>query len=206
MPKDHGIEAVFLDRDGVINENRDAHVCAWEEFRFLPGSLDAIAQLSAAGVRIFVVTNQAVINRGGMSHGQLHAIHERMSFEIRRHGGCIESVLYCPHRPEEGCTCRKPQPGLLLWAAREHRLDLAHTVVIGDALADIEAGKAAGCETVLVLTGRGRDQFTTAWKTGKTGFSLAPDLESAVDALLTRGLTEHASDRYALKPTVALAN
>ncbi len=178
------VKAVFLDRDGVINENRPDHVKSWSEFRFLPGSPEAIARLSGAGVRVFVITNQAIINRGMVSKDEVDAINLRMMAELQRRGGRLEAVAYCPHRPEEQCDCRKPRPGLLLSLAKEYGLDLGETVLVGDALTDIEAATAAGCRAVLVMTGRGQEQFAKASATGKNGFAVARDLAAAVDLLL----------------------
>ena len=178
------VRAVFLDRDGVINENRNDHVKDWSEFRFLPGAAKAVARLSQAGLLVFVITNQAIVNRGLVSHHTIDAINQQMAREIERLGGQIHSIAYCPHRPEEGCTCRKPQPGLLLEIANQYNLDLREAVLIGDALTDIEAGLAVGCEAILVLTGRGPDQLTLAATSGKSGFTVARDLSTAVDLLL----------------------
>src|SRR5579859_3809461 len=106
------MSTVFLDRDGVINYNRADHVKSWSEFEFLPGSLQALASLRKANYRVFVVTNQAVINRGIVDQAVVEHIHMQMLEHISRAGGRIEAVLYCPHRPEENCFCRKPLPGL----------------------------------------------------------------------------------------------
>jgi D-glycero-D-manno-heptose 1,7-bisphosphate phosphatase len=178
------MNTVFLDRDGVINRNRDDHVKTWEEFSFLPQSLMAIARLSRAGFRIFVITNQAVINRGLVARDTVDDINEKMMSEVARWGGRIEATAYCPHRPDEDCSCRKPRPGLLLDLARVHGLDLSQSVVVGDALSDIQAGQAAGCQTILVLTGRGREQLRLARASGRNGFRVAGDLFSATDVLL----------------------
>jgi len=180
------MQAVFLDRDGVINENRADHVKCWSEFRFLPGAIDAIARLSQTGVRVFVVTNQAIVNRGLVSRETVDGINHRMVREIAARGGCVEAVAYCPHRPDERCYCRKPQPGLLLRLARGHRLRLTDSVVIGDALSDLQAGAAVGCRTVLVLTGRGRDQLPQFKVAHVDRLTVALDLNAAVDLLLGR--------------------
>jgi D-glycero-D-manno-heptose 1,7-bisphosphate phosphatase len=180
------MRAVFLDRDGVINENRADHVKDWSEFRFLPGAPEAIVRLSRAGVGVFIISNQAIVNRGMVSRTTVEAVNRRMIREIERRGGRVSGVAYCPHRPDERCTCRKPRPGLLLRLARHHGLDLREAVVIGDALTDIEAGQAAGCRTILVLTGRGREQLALAEAAGRNGFSVAPDLGAAIDAMLRR--------------------
>ena len=178
------LSAVFLDRDGVINENRDHHVTSWQEFRFLPGALEAVTRLSRAGVRVFVVTNQAIINRGVVSQALVDSINWRMVSEIRRKGGIVEGIACCPHRPEEKCGCRKPKPGMLIDLARRHAVDLTRAALIGDALTDIEAGQAAGCRTVLVLTGRGRRELERATAAGKHSFIVAPDLSAATKLLL----------------------
>lgn len=177
-------QAVFLDRDGVINENRGDHVKSWSEFRFLPGAAKAIGRLSQAGYRIFVVSNQAVINRGLASRDDVDTVNTYMLRELDQLGARIEGVAYCPHRPDQNCPCRKPRPGLLLKLAEEFTIDLEKAVVIGDALSDIEAGQAAGCETILVLTGRGREQLEQANAAGIDDLVVANDLNTAADLLL----------------------
>jgi D-glycero-D-manno-heptose 1,7-bisphosphate phosphatase len=178
------MRAVFLDRDGVINENRPDHVKCWAEFRFLPGALDAIRRLTEAGLLICVVTNQAVINRGLVPRVTVDAINRQMVSEIERHGGRIAAVAYCPHRPEERCRCRKPQPGLILDLMARYRLEPHECVVIGDALSDLDAGRAAGVASILVRTGRGREQLALALAGGRFGLTVAADLPAAVDHLL----------------------
>lgn len=150
--------AVFLDRDGVINENRDDYVKDWTEVRFIPGALEALARLSSLPFSIVLITNQSAIGRGILTLEQVESIHRRLVTEIQVHGGRIDGVYYCPHHPDAGCDCRKPQPGLLYRAARELELDLARSYLIGDAISDVEAALAAGCRPILVLTGRGREQ------------------------------------------------
>ncbi|MEI8305826.1 MAG: HAD-IIIA family hydrolase [Chloroflexales bacterium] len=153
------MRAIFLDRDGVINENRADHVAAWEQFLLIPGSLEALAVLTQCGFRIFIVTNQACINRGLVERTTVDAIHRRLAQIAQDHGARIDDVRLCPHRPDEGCRCRKPQPGMLLDLAREHVIDFARTTMIGDALSDIAAGRAVGSQTVLVRSGRGVEQY-----------------------------------------------
>jgi len=145
---------IFLDRDGVINEERSDYVKNWQEFRFLPGALQAIARLSKAGLRIFVISNQSVINRGLASLEDVEEIHHRMKNDVERAGGMIEGILYCPHTPEKNCECRKPRPGLLEKAAKIYGLELERCYLIGDKLSDVAAGQAVGCHCVLVQTGR----------------------------------------------------
>ncbi len=145
---------IFLDRDGVINANRDDHVKSWHEFRFLPGALEGLRLLTEHGYRIFIVTNQAAINRGLIARATLEEIHQRMVRTAAAYGARIAGIRCCPHRPDEACACRKPQPGMLLDLAAAYSIDLGQTYLVGDAHSDIAAGQAAGCRTVLVLSGR----------------------------------------------------
>jgi D-glycero-D-manno-heptose 1,7-bisphosphate phosphatase len=189
------VKAVFLDRDGVINENRATHVKSWSEFRFIPGAREAIARISQTGYRAFVITNQAIINRGLATHEEINAINQRMIDEIQRHGGRIDAVAYCPHRSDEDCGCRKPKPGLLFSLSAQFGIDLAGSVVIGDAISDVEAGRAAGCKAILVLTGRGDEQLKLASTTHRATFRVAPDLGAAVRLLLDSEKVEDAIGR-----------
>jgi len=148
--------AIFLDRDGVLNRNDADHVKCWSEFSFLPHTLAALRRLARLPASIITITNQAVVNRGLASTSAIEEIHWRMTHQVLAAGGRIDHVYYCPHRPDERCACRKPEPGLLLAAAAEHDIDLSRSVFVGDALTDVIAGKRAGCGTVLVMTGRGR--------------------------------------------------
>lgn len=145
--------AVFVDRDGVINEERRDYVTRWGEFHFLPGAIQALASLARAGLDVFVITNQSAIHRGITTPQEVRRLHRRMVAAIHGAGGRVRGVYVCPHRPDEECTCRKPQPGLLLRAAAEHGLDLAGCYLIGDKVSDMEAGLTVGCRCLLVLTG-----------------------------------------------------
>ena len=175
---------VFLDRDGVINENRPDHVKSWAEFRFLPGVREAIARLTRSRVRVFIMTNQAIINRQLVPVSVLEDMHYRMVREIEAEGGRIEDIAYCPHRPDECCACRKPQPGLIFNLAAKHQVDLRDAVVIGDGLTDLQAGEAARCRKILVLTGRGKDQLQLIGD-AEQKFTVAADLPAAVDLVLS---------------------
>lgn len=175
--------AVFLDRDGVINENRPDHVKSWSEFRFLPGAAEAVARLTRLQVPVFIITNQAIINRRVVPVEVVEDVHRRMRNHIEAHGGHVVDIAYCPHRPDEGCICRKPQPGMILSLAAKHQLDLREAVVIGDFLTDIEAGRAAGCRTIMVQSGRGREQLKQLGDVEQT-FAVAADLSAAVDLVL----------------------
>lgn len=150
---------VFVDRDGVINQNRADHVLAWKDFEFIDGSIKALSLLYKAGYQVVVVTNQAAISRGLISLQDLDHIHHRMMEQIIKGGGKVKSVLYCTHLPTAGCNCRKPKPGLLLQAAQMFNIDLANTWLIGDHTTDMQAAQAAGCKPLLVLTGRGQSAY-----------------------------------------------
>ena len=130
------MSTIFLDRDGVINENREDYVKSWSEFPFLPGSREAIAKLTKAGHRIVVCTNQAGIARGSVSMKTVDEINFRMMTSISEVGGRIEKVYYCPHGKNEDCACRKPRPGMLLRARDELDLDMLDAVFIGDSITD----------------------------------------------------------------------
>jgi len=144
-------EASFLDRDGVINRRIVCgYVMSWDQFEFLPGALDALHNLSDFGRPIFVITNQSCIGRGLVTAIEIERIHACMCDEIKRHGGTIDGVYVCPHRPDKDCSCRKPRPGLLLRAAREHDVDLERSWMVGDSASDVRAGQSAGCRTILV--------------------------------------------------------
>jgi D-glycero-D-manno-heptose 1,7-bisphosphate phosphatase len=175
---------VILDRDGVINEERCDYVKNWSEFRFLPGALEAIASLTRAGFPIVVISNQSAINRGLTTTNDVEDIHRCMLGEIEKAGGEVEAVLYCRHKPEERCECRKPSPGLLRKAAHERGLELARCYLIGDKLSDIEAGQAVGCHCVLVRTGIGVGQHASAKTDTAVNCRICADISEAADWII----------------------
>jgi histidinol-phosphate phosphatase family protein len=156
------MKTIFLDRDGVINRNppNKGYVRKWAEFTFIPNARKAIRELTESGYRIIVITNQAGIGRGLYSEQSLADIHSRMVDEISKTGGTIDAVYYCPHHPDAGCECRKPKPGMLIRAAREHNIELSNAYLIGDVPTDIEAGQRVGTTTLLVLTGLGQESYS----------------------------------------------
>lgn len=173
--------ALFLDRDGVIIENRSNHVRAWQDVAFLPGALSALSALANSDYRVIVVTNQSVIGRGLVSAQDVIDIHQRIVAVVAQRGGRIDASYMCPHAPEDECACRKPQPGLLLQAANEWDIDLAQSIMIGDALSDLAAGQAAGVgQTVLVRTGRGRQQEQLLSGERGNGIVVTDDLRAAL--------------------------
>jgi D-glycero-D-manno-heptose 1,7-bisphosphate phosphatase len=146
---------VILDRDGVINEDSDAYIKSSDEWRPIPGSLDAIALLTRHGYKVVVVTNQSGIARGLFTQATLDAIHDKMRRLTERAGGRIEDIFFCPHAPQDACSCRKPQTGLFLAFARKHAVELNGVPAVGDSLRDVEAALAVGAKPILVKTGKG---------------------------------------------------
>ena len=147
-------KAVFLDRDGVVNVDR-GYVHRVEDFEFIADTPQALSRLQRAGWALVVVTNQSGIGRGRFGETDYQRLSAHMRSELQRSGVELDAVLHCPHRPDEGCNCRKPAPGMLLSAAAEAGLDLPASVMVGDKLADLQAGRAAGvARCVLVLSGK----------------------------------------------------
>lgn len=179
-------KAVFLDRDGVINVDRPESVCNLSEFVFIPGSIEAIAELTRRGFTIFIITNQSAVGRGLLDSDELDRITAYMTDKIRSGGGDIAGIYFCPHRPEEGCQCRKPEPGLILQAARDHGIDLFSSVMVGDRAGDIESAGRVGCAlTVLVGPEAGREMRILSEK-GFTPDAVLPDLSRAADWIMSR--------------------
>ena len=143
---------IILDRDGVLNVRppRAEYVCRPEDFRWLPGAREALAAFNRAGWRVLVVSNQPGIARGRMTVDDLAAVHRRLCGEAEAAGGRIDRIYYCPHGWNEGCACRKPAPGMLFQAQRDHHLDLTRTTFLGDDERDGQAAEAAGCPFGLV--------------------------------------------------------
>jgi D-glycero-D-manno-heptose 1,7-bisphosphate phosphatase len=149
------MKLVILDRDGVINYDSASFIRRPEEWKPLPGSLEAIARLAQAGFHVVVATNQSGIGRGLFEMATLNAIHARMHREVSLAGGRIDAIFFCPHAAEAGCECRKPKPGLLLEIARRFNTSLRDVPCVGDSLRDLQAAAAAGAQPVLVRTGKG---------------------------------------------------
>jgi D-glycero-D-manno-heptose 1,7-bisphosphate phosphatase len=185
--------AIFLDRDGVIIENRPAHVLGWDDVQFLPGALQALAAISATPHKIVIATNQSAVGRGLLTLAEAERLSERIVAQVAASGGRIDAVYMCPHRPADECDCRKPRPGLVLRAAAELGLDLGRSLLIGDALTDLAAGEAAGIPTLaLVKTGRGRDQLEMAGAADQRSFAVFEGLPAALGGLLQRdGIPGH---------------
>lgn len=150
------MKLVILDRDGVINEESDAYIKSPGEWIPLPGSLEAIARLSQAGYRVFVVSNQSAVGRGLIAPGELLDILSLMQRECAALGGRIDGVEFAPEHPDEATDLRKPAPGMLRDLARRLQMPLDGVPFIGDSATDVQAARAAGARPVLVRTGRGR--------------------------------------------------
>ncbi|MGV0986010.1 MAG: D-glycero-beta-D-manno-heptose 1,7-bisphosphate 7-phosphatase [Limnohabitans sp.] len=151
------LKLVILDRDGTINRASDEFVKSPEEWQPLPGSLEAISRLNHAGFHVVLATNQSGLGRGLFDMAALNAVHSHMVKMVAAAGGRIDAIFYCPHAPDEGCTCRKPAPGLLHQIQDRYGIDLHGVPYVGDSLRDMQAAQAAGCAPHLVLTGRHPD-------------------------------------------------
>ena len=145
-------KVIILDRDGVINQDSLHYIKSQEEFIPVPGSIEAIAELTAAGYRIGIATNQSGVSRGYYSEQELWQIHAKMLTLVRAAGGEISAIEYCIHLPDAGCNCRKPQPGMLLALAKRLNCSLKQVPFIGDRVSDIQAAEAAGARPLVVLS------------------------------------------------------
>jgi len=150
----HPVKIVILGRDGILNAYREDHVKAPEEWTSLPGALEAVARLNHAGWHAVVATNQSGIGRGMIDMASVNAIHAHLHRQLQLVGGRIDAVFFCPHTPEEGCSCRKPLPGMMLDVIERYGVDAADVPVVADTLRDLLAAQAAGCEPHLVMSGR----------------------------------------------------
>lgn len=184
---------LLLDRDGVINENRPDYVTRWEEFRFLPRAVEALAAMRARGLRVAIVTNQSAVGRGLMTAEALDAIHTRMLSALESERITIQGIFACLHAPWHRCDCRKPRPGLLLRAIAALGEPPERCVAIGDGYEDLLAAHAAGVPCILVRTGRGEE--TLARLDGLRPMLIAGDLWRASEALarLDLGSLENAA-------------
>jgi D-glycero-D-manno-heptose 1,7-bisphosphate phosphatase len=151
-----GTKLVILDRDGVINYDSAEFIKKPDEWKPIPGSLEAIARLNQAGYRVVIATNQSGVGRGLLDIVTLNAIHDKMAAALSKVGGRVDAIFFCPHPLDAGCSCRKPKPGLLEDIGRRFNIDMTGVPVIGDALRDLQAAAAVGAKPILVLTGKGK--------------------------------------------------
>ncbi|WP_144682197.1 D-glycero-beta-D-manno-heptose 1,7-bisphosphate 7-phosphatase [Desulfobotulus alkaliphilus] len=186
VKKDCGKGVVFLDRDGVINRDSPDYIRSVSDFHFIPGSAEAIGKLFAAGLDVILITNQSVINRGWVTEEKLSDIFQHLCQGVALFGGKIKDIFYCPHRPDEGCSCRKPGPGLFFQAEKKHGMDLSESIMVGDSAKDMQAAEAAGVgRKILVKTGNGQKDMAFLKKNGPLPDYLAEDLADAVDRILS---------------------
>jgi D-glycero-D-manno-heptose 1,7-bisphosphate phosphatase len=176
------VKLIILDRDGVINRDSEQFIKTPDEWRPLPGSLEAIARLSHAGFRVVIATNQSGIGRGLFDMATLNAIHEKMHRALGLAGGRIDAVFYCPHTADAECECRKPRTGMLKEIGVRFGVDLAGVPCIGDSLRDLAAADAVGAQPILVLTGKGEKTLREDNLPKNT--VIFPDLAFAASALL----------------------
>lgn len=176
------MKLIILDRDGVINQDSDQFIKSPDEWKPLPGSLEAIARLTQAGYRVVVATNQSGIGRGLFDMPTLNAIHDKMHKACAQAGGRIDAVFFCPHAAEADCKCRKPRSGMIEEIAERFGADLSGVPSVGDSLRDLEASALLGAQPVLVLTGKGRKTQTKGGLPANT--LVFPDLAAYVATLV----------------------
>jgi len=176
-------QLVILDRDGVINHDSDAFIKSPDEWQPIEGSAEAIGALTQAGFTIAVASNQSGIGRKLLDRQALDAIHEKMRQVVGRHGGRIDKVVVCPHRPDDGCACRKPKPGLLLELAQHYAVTVEGVPFIGDSMRDLDAAMAARARPILVLTGNGKATAASLSETGGK-VEIFADLADVATALI----------------------
>lgn len=155
------MKLVILDRDGVINKDRDDYVKSAAEWIPIPGSLEAIAKLNHAGWRVVVATNQSGIGRGLFGMAELNAMHDKLHRSLAQVGGRVDAIFFCPHTAEAKCLCRKPKPGMVWDIAQRFDVRLEDTPLIGDSVRDLQAAAAAGAQPILVRTGKGEKALTS---------------------------------------------
>ena len=177
------VKLVILDRDGVINRDSDQFIKSPDEWRPLPGALEAIARMNHAGFRVVIATNQSGVGRGLFEMATLNAIHEKMHRALALASGHVDAVFFCPHTADAQCECRKPKTGMLREIAVRFGIDLAGVPCIGDSLRDLIAADAAGAQPILVLTGKGEKTLREGGFPANT--VIFPDLAFAASALLT---------------------
>ena len=178
-----------MDRDGVINEDSDAYIKTPEEWIPIPGSLQAIARLNHAGIRVAIASNQSGVGRGLFSIHELNAMHRKLREELAHFGGHVDGIFFCPHRPDEGCNCRKPATGLFESLSRRFSMPLRGVPFVGDSVSDIQAARSVHAEPLLVRTGKG--ERTLAGNSQLENEILVfDDLSAAVEHILSIGQKE----------------
>jgi len=181
--------AIFLDRDGVLIENRADYAKSWSQVTILPDAIKALANLNLEKYKIVIVTNQSAVGRGLISFNTAVNINDRLVDLIRSENGKLDSAFICPHNPNDDCDCRKPKPGLLLQAAEVLSLDLKRSWMIGDAWTDIQAGHASNVRgAIIVKTGRGADQLSMSPPKGIGDYLVCEDLPQALATIISKDI------------------
>ena len=191
------MKLVILDRDGTINHERDDYIKSSEEWVPLPGSMEAIARLNHAGWHVVVATNQSGIGRGLFDMAALNAMHAKMHQILARHGARVEAVFFCPHTPEDQCSCRKPQPGLFNMIGERFGVSLDGVPMVGDLPRDVLAAQSVGCEPHLVRTGQAASMTEAelvALRRQVPDLTIHPDLSSFADFVILRDRRSHGED------------
>jgi D-glycero-D-manno-heptose 1,7-bisphosphate phosphatase len=173
---------IVLDRDGVVNHDSTQYIKSPDEWRPIPGSLEAIARLNHAGFRVVVATNQSGVGRGLYDMATLNAIHEKMHKALAQVGGRLDAIFFCPHTADSKCDCRKPKPGMLHEIGRRFGVEMTGVPIVGDGLRDLQAAEAIGAQPMLVLTGKGEKTLRDGGFPKNT--VIFPDLAFAASALL----------------------
>ncbi len=173
---------IVLDRDGVVNQDSEQFIKSPDEWRPIPGSLEAVTRLNHAGFRVVIATNQSGVGRGLFDMATLNSIHNKMLKALSQIGGRIDAIFFCPHAADSNCSCRKPKPGLLVEIGQRFGVDLTGVPCIGDSLRDLQAAVAVGAQPILVLTGKGERTLRDGGF--PTNTLIYPDLAFAVSALL----------------------
>jgi len=180
--------AIFLDRDGVLIENRADYVRDWSQVKIIPEAVRALSLAMARDYKIVIVTNQSAVGRGLILQVNADEINHQLIHLIHHEGGQIDGVYMCPHKPDDDCFCRKPKPGLLLQATQELSLDLQRSWMIGDAWSDLQAGQRAGVrQTILLRTGRGAEQLLQPCPEEIESYQIFDNLPLAFDAIFAIG-------------------
>lgn len=178
--------AIFLDRDGVLIENRSDYIREWSQVKIFPEAIHALSNSVIKNYKVVIVTNQSAVGRGLISLDTANYINHRLVNLIQQHGGHVDGIYMCPHKPDDNCSCRKPKPGLLFQASEELSLNLQRSWIIGDAWSDVQAGQTAGVrQTILVKTGRGRTQLTQFRPDNISNNLVTETLAQALDIIVT---------------------
>lgn len=184
------MKLIVLDRDGVINEDSDDYIKSVDEWRPIPGSIAAIAELSKAGYTVAVATNQSGIARGYFDEFELAEMHQKMCGLVEEQGGQVHGVFFCPHGPDDDCDCRKPKTGLLEQIECEFGTSVEDTPFVGDSAKDLLCAKLAGCTPVLVKTGKGKQTLSEASANELDGVLVHKDLQEFVSIFLSSRSTQ----------------